>query len=599
MTDSQSPDEAEPLELVPLPGSERPAAPGGPSAGEQPVGGHPSAARSGEPVADPASVSGEATLVLRRANTLDPSAVAAAPGPLVSASSFGAEYGASDDDVALVTGTLESLGVTVLSADAASRRVRISAPVPTLDRVFGTSLQVTAGDSSARRRSGGLSIPAALDGVVTAVLGLDDRPQARAQFRVAEAHATTVSYTPVELGEIYDFPADTDGTGQTVAIIELGGGFEQSDLDTYFGGLGLAVPTVTAVGVDGADNQPGQDPQGADGEVLLDIEVVGALSPAATILVYFAPNTDAGFLDAVATAAHATPTPAAISISWGQSEDQWTAQARTAFDDALLDAAALGVTVTAAAGDNGSSDGATDGSDHADFPASSPHALACGGTRLVAVKGTVSSETVWNNGAGKGATGGGVSDVFGLPAWQRGAGVPVAGSAGGGRGVPDVAANADPQTGYEVLVDGTRAVYGGTSAVAPLWAALVARLVQSLGSGGLGLLQPALYGLTSGLRDVTVGDNGSFEAGPGWDACTGLGVPNGTALLAALREQGAGSVAGSPGAGAEPGSPVAQPADAAGAEGEVGPAVTRQAGAPGAAELADELRSIRAIGEDR
>src|SRR6185437_6464905 len=188
-------------------------------------------------------------------------------------------------------------------------------------------------------------------------------------------------------------------------------GFDSADLDTYFGSLQITTPSVEAVGVDGAANTPGQDPNGADGEVMLDIEVAGALAPQAKILVYFAPNTDAGFLDAVSTAAHATPTPAAISISWGQSEDQWTAQARTAFDQALQDAAALGVTTTVAAGDDGSSDRVGDGKAHVDFPASSPHALACGGTRLEAnaSTGAVQSETVWNNGTGRGATGGGVS----------------------------------------------------------------------------------------------------------------------------------------------------------------------------------------------
>ncbi len=290
---------------------------------------------------------------------------------------------------------------------------------------------------------------------------------------------------------------------------------------------------MSAVGVDGAENAPGKDPSGADGEVLLDIEVVGGLASGADILVYFAPNTDAGFVDAVANAAHATPTPTAISISWGQSEDQWTEQARTALDDAMQDAAALGVTVTAAAGDNGSSDGSSDGSNHADFPASSPHALACGGTSLRATATTVLSETVWNNGAGGGATGGGVSDVFALPDWQADSGVPTATGGMGGRGVPDVAANADPETGYQVLVDGTRAVYGGTSAVAPLWGALIARLAQSIGTP-LGLIQPRLYGLESGFRDVTSGDNGAFAAKAGWDACTGLGSPDGAELLSAL-----------------------------------------------------------------
>jgi kumamolisin len=518
-----------PLDLVPLPGSERPPAPGVQPANVK--------------LDDDGTI--EATLVLRRRAALETADAAAGP---MDPADFATAYGADPADVALVQKTLTHLGLTIESTDLPSRRVRVSGATATISRVFGTSLEAVTdareshegADSRAsrRHRTGGLSVPRALDGVVTAVLGLDNRPQARAQFRVAEARAATVSYTPVELGQIYNFPAKTDGAGQTIAIIELGGGFAQSELDTYFGSLGVTSPTdkavsVTAVSVDGAKNVPGKDPTGADGEVLLDIEVVGALSPAANILVYFAPNTDAGFLDAVANASHATPTPTSMSISWGQSEDQWTAQARTALDDALLDAAALGVTVTAAAGDNGSSDGSTDGKDHADFPASSPHVLACGGTTLHATASAVTSETVWNDGDGGGATGGGVSTVFGLPAWQKHAGVPQSSASHGGRGVPDVAANADPNTGYEVLVDGKKAVYGGTSAVAPLWAALVARMVQSLGSP-LGLLQPRLYELKTGLRDVTTGDNGTFSAKAGWDACTGLGTPDGTALLAAL-----------------------------------------------------------------
>ena len=235
-----------------------------------------------------------------------------------------------------------------------------------------------------RHRTGGLSVPTSLSGIVTAVLGLDDRPQARMLSLIAAPEAVSQSYTPPELAKIYAFPAEADGTGRTIAIIELGGGFDQADLDTYFSGLGLTGPTVTAVGVDGATNQPGQDPNGADGEVMLDIEVAGALAPGADQVVYFAPNTDAGFIDAISEAAHADPTPVAISISWGQSEDGWTAQARTAMDDAMADAAALGVTVTAAAGDDGSTDRTSDGKVHVDFPASSPHALACGGTRLQA-----------------------------------------------------------------------------------------------------------------------------------------------------------------------------------------------------------------------
>jgi kumamolisin len=486
----------------------------------------------------------EATLVLRRRAELPDTALRGAP---LTGDELAERYGADPGDVSRVTAALGAHGVEVLSVDAASRRMRVAGAVEDLQAAFGTSLEWTESEAPSGgrvahwHRTGELSLPAELDGVVTAVLGLDSRPQARANFRAVLPHAVASSYTPVQLGQVYRFPSGTDGSGRTVAIIELGGGYEEADLDTYFAGLGVGRPKVTAVGVDGAANKPGGDPNGADGEVALDIDVVGGLAPAASILVYFAPNTDAGFLDAVAQAAHATRTPDAISISWGQSEDQWTAQARKAMDEAFADAAALGVTVTVAAGDDGSSDRQSDGAVHVDFPASSPHALACGGTRLEAdASGKVTSETVWNDGGSGGATGGGVSDTFPLPQWQQPVDVPGAAGGRNGRGVPDVAAVADPETGYRVRVDGKDAVIGGTSAVAPLWAALVARLVQASGRP-LGLAQTALYAgagqgaAPAGFRDITSGSNGAYQAQPGWDACTGLGVPDGEALLTALK----------------------------------------------------------------
>ncbi len=502
----------------------------------------------------PASATVEVTLVLRRRAPLPRALVTGRS--TVGAAELGASFGADPDDLETVATALGAAGVDVVRTDAASRRVVAAGPVGAVAALFGTDL-VEAADPAAgagtgvrRYRHGSLTIPASLAGVVTAVLGLDERPQARTRHLVARAAAGAVSYTPVQLAAVYDFPAG-DGAGRHVGIVELGGGFAQSDLTAYFGGLGLPTPTVTAVGVDGGSNVPGADPDGADGEVLLDIEVVGALVPAAAIEVYFAPNTDRGFLDAVSDAIHATPTPAAVSISWGGPEDTWTAQARTALDDALADAAALGVTVTAAAGDGGSADGTSDGAAHADFPASSPNVLACGGTslRADAGTGTVRSEVVWS---GQGATGGGVSTVFARPAWQADAGVPAQadGITTGGRGVPDVAADADPATGYEVLIDGSSTVIGGTSAVAPLWAALVTRLVAGgagAGTGGLGLVAPLLYAgvapgaVPAGFRDITSGTNGAYSAGPGWDACTGLGVPDGTALATRL---GGGAAAG-------------------------------------------------------
>ena len=421
---------------------------------------------------DPAEVV-EVTVVLRRRAPVSRQLI---EGPqTLTADQLGAEYGADSSDIDVVREVLGAAGLTVTSVDAGSRRMQVSGFAATVAAAFGTTLTYTTSPDPVsgvavghRHRSGELTIPAALEGIVVAVLGIDDRPQARAHFRIAtttpdttapDAAAAGAGYTPVQLGAAYAFPTGTDGTGQTVAIVELGGGYAHSDLDTYFTGLGLGTPTVSAVGVDGATNGGGQDPQGADGEVLLDIEVAGALAPKATLVVYFAPNTDRGFLDAVATAVHATPTPTAVSISWGQSEDAWTAQARTALDQAFIDAAALGVSVCVASGDNGSSDGATDGAVHVDFPASSPHALACGGTtvQLDAANAPV-RETVWNDGAGRGATGGGVSDTFPLPSWQGSVGVPNRAGGGTGRGVPDVAGDADP--GHRLPGSGGRATIG-------------------------------------------------------------------------------------------------------------------------------------------
>ena len=494
----------------------------------------------------------EVTVITRRAASL-PRDSEGVPDRL-SLSELRQRYSSDAADHALVTDVLtrNEPALRVASTHLASRRLRVAGPAGALARAFGTelSLAVSPGPDGQpvthRYRTGSILIPPELDGIIVAVLGFDNRPQASPHIRRAEPAAVQVSYTPPQVADIYEYPAGTDGSGQTVAIIELGGGFSQTDLNTYFGGLGIPVPSVSAISVDGASNVPDQDPQGADGEVLLDIEVVGAVAPGAAQLVYFAPNTDQGFLDAVSDAVHAEPTPAAVSISWGGPESSWTAQAMTALDAAIADGVALGVTVTVAAGDNGSGDGVTDGRAHTDFPASSPHALACGGTSLQAdvTTGTVTSETVWNDGGGGGATGGGVSVTFGQPTWQARAGVPANPAGKPGRGVPDVAGNADPATGYQVLIDGQKAVIGGTSAVAPLWAALAARLVQSSGKP-LGLVQQALYaGIepgkpVAGLRDITKGSNGAYHAGPGWDPCTGIGVPVGTVLLAQLSGAGA------------------------------------------------------------
>jgi kumamolisin len=481
---------------------------------------------------DPSTVI-TATVVLRRRAEL-PAGLVFGPS-VIGRQELADRYGADPADAQRVRTVLSELGVDVIAEDLGSRRLTVRGDVAAMSRAFGVSLErVSAANGQHRRRVGPLEVPAELAGVVQAVLGLDDRPQLRRPR--AAVDAPVISYTPPQLGKIYGFPAAVAGAVPTIAVIELGGGYTDSDLTTYFQNIGVGPVSVQAVGVDDGVNTPNTP---GDDEVSLDIEVIGGLAPEVAQLVYFAPNTDQGFVDAISTAVHASPTPASVSISWGAAEDLWTAQTRTALDDAFADAAALGVTVCVSSGDWGAADQQTDGQHHVDFPASSPHVLSCGGTTLHAdgTTGVIDSETVWNNGDGKNATGGGVSVFFPRPDYQSACGAPDS-----GRGVPDVAGVADPRTGYSVLVHGKISPAGGTSAVAPLWSALVARLVQQLGRP-LGLLQPLLYNgsqpgvLASGFRDVTAGDNQGFPASPGWDPCTGLGSPDGEALLAVLRQR--------------------------------------------------------------
>ncbi|GHB11182.1 kumamolisin [Streptomyces tendae] len=495
----------------------------------------------------------ELTLLVRRSRPL-PAGLVEGPDT-ISQRELVIGYGASPEDLAHVCDTVREYGFEVADIDAAARRVAVSAPASQVARVFGGRAAhasvvdaFTEQPGTYRAWEGGTVLPPELEGVVVSVIGLDTRPRLRPEFRTFPGQQRLL-YTPPELGALYRFPAGTDGSGQTLAIVVTGGGFRAEDMDAYFTGLGLPVPAIRTVSVGGAQNEPGGP---GDLEVVLDVQVAGALAPGADLVVYFAPNSDQGAIDALRAAIHATPTPTAISLSWGAPEAHSSDQVLRAMDDLFAEAAALGVTVCAAIGNEGSSDGVYDGGSHVNFPASSPHVLACGGTTLVGSPdtGTIESETVWNTGA-DGATGGGVSRFFGLPEWQASVGVPArVGSDTPGRGVPDVAANADPATGYQILFNGQTGFIGGTSAATPLWAALVCRLAQGLGRP-LGLLAPLLYEgptgpdrVTEGFRDVVAGNNGAYASSPGWDPNTGLGAPDGTALLESLRRRLGSSPAG-------------------------------------------------------
>lgn len=388
-------------------------------------------------------------------------------------------------------------GLTVYEACTKQRHVIVEGDRGTIEAAFGHSIYASD---------------------IEAVLGLNPDPVIKPYMRPATAAVTPL--TTAQVAQLYNFPAGLDGNGQTIALVELGGGYTQTDLDQYFTGVGLPTPAIVSVPVLTGTNSPGQD---ADGEVLLDIEVAGTIAPKSKIAVYFAPNTSQGFVQAITKAAHdQINQPSVISISWGGPENTWSRSDITAMNNAIRDALLLGVTVTVAAGDNGSGDG--ERGNHVDFPASSPYALACGGTRLLAT----GEQSVWNDGTKGGATGGGISATIVKPSYQSKINIPF-------RGVPDVAGNADPDSGYLVVVHGKQIPIGGTSAVAPLWAGLIALLNQHNGKR-LGGINTLLYTTARpGLNEVLVGNNGAFKAGPNWNACTGLGTPDGTKLMNLLK----------------------------------------------------------------
>ena len=502
---------------------------------------------------------------------------------------FAEQYGADPADFVKVEAFAHDHGLAVSAANPGQRTIRLKGSAASLSEAFGVQLRhYTKGSTEPfRGRTGSIYIPKDLQDIIVGVHGLDNRPVAKRHSRlrgpIAPAapkavkaksasgkkaarakrkQAADPSVTAPQVAALYNFPAGLTGQGQSIALIELndvdnsgkptGAGYQTSDLAAYFKGLGIAVPTVVAVSVDGGANVPGPDPD-SDGEVTLDIEVAGAVAPGASIAVYFAPNTTAGFIDALNQAVHDTVRkPSVISISWGGPEDpggQVDQQFTQGLNQAIQDAAQLGVTVCCAAGDDGSPDMALKGWDkkpHADFPSTSPFALACGGTKLSVAGGAIASEVVWNEGQKAGAGGGGVSNLFALPSYQAKSKVPKAPKGSAGRGVPDLTGNADPQTGYKIFLAGSQQVIGGTSAVAPLMAGLIALINQSLAKktpgATAGFLNPLLYGsAATAFRDITTGSNdvygklnGLYTAGPGWDACSGLGVPDGTKLLASV-----------------------------------------------------------------
>lgn len=486
------------------------------------------------------------------------------PDTAMSRATVGTDYGASAEDMELVVNTFRTFGLQVVDANAATRTVELSGSIAEVEKAFQVKLfNYEHPEGNYRGRVGDVFVPAALEDVVTGVFGLDDRRVARRRRHRVTHHSApkelssipSTWYLPSELATRYAFP-EGDGSGQTVGLLEFGGGYFASDLAQFCGLAKVSQPTVVPISVDKTSTHARD---GAEGEVMLDVEVIAGVCPKSTIAVYFAHWSEKGWIKALDAAVHDTKNnPTVVSVSWGNPEDVgiWTGQAMNAVNETLKDAALAGITVCVSAGDDGSSDAYLDGHAHADFPASSPYVLAVGGTSI-SKKSAPLPDIVWFEGNGlrqdnnpnSGSTGGAVSAVFARPTWQESIKVSsVNPGAIVGRCIPDVAANADwTVSPYLLVVDGEAEPNGGTSASSPLVAAMIARINAKLNSK-VGYLTPLLYESASGkgpalgaqvCTDVTEGNNvtakvGGYDAQNGYDAASGWGTPNGTKLVTAL-----------------------------------------------------------------
>ncbi len=499
------------------------------------------------------------------------------------------QFGASKESLAAITKFASEHGLSVGEANLTSGRVVIKGTAGQLSDAFQTRLAAYESHSGQAftGREGSLNVPRELNPHLVSILGMDDRPAARSYIKYADAHSPAAAaeaakageapkkfagpnppenaplppeapppetppsggqtepnarrgFMPNEVADAYNFPKESMGKGQAVGIIQLGGGFDAVDNAKYYQQHGLPEPKVKVIEVGGAKNSPGQ---AADGEVMLDSQVIGTVAPEAQQHMIFAPNSEKGFTDAIlrATFPEAGETQnSAISISWGMNEEGWTKQAIDGMSQAFKKAMLKGISVFAASGDDGARDNASGNRFLVDYPASDPMVTGAGGTRLtVDGSGKRSAEVVWNNNRANDAGGGGISQVFPPQDFQAKVGVPRHAQTGeAGRGVPDVAGNADPVTGYRIRVAGSETLTGGTSAVSPLYSALMLRVNGALDKPFGKPLNPWLYErANSGIfNDISVGDNSGYKATPGWDATTGLGSIDGTKLLNAIRE---------------------------------------------------------------
>jgi hypothetical protein len=478
---------------------------------------------------------------------------------------FAAHYGAAQVDLDKIAQFAHANGLDVIESSIARRTVVLKGTAGQMGKAFGVELGIYETPAEKYRgRDGSVHVPSDIADIVEGVFGLDNRQMAKPLIKISDQKASdispaqaTVPLTPPQVAQLYNFPTSPNASGQTIGIFEFGGGFKLSDVQMFYKSVSAPVPSIAVVNVDGQPNAPGDDNYTT--ETLLDIGVAGSAAPGAKLAVYFAPWTEQGWIDVVTSAVHdRTNNPSVISISYGWPENEsidgltWSLAAIKAVSATFQEAAAMGVTVFVSSGDHGSDWGMGDKKAHVSYPGSDPYVTCCGGTSISNVSGLSFTENTWNDGDDMWITGGGISDIFcppnfSLPIWQNWAGIPGSANDGHkGRGIPDIAGNADGASGYTLFQNGENiGAVGGTSATAPLYAGLAALMNAGLGEP-VGYLNPNLYAapyayvyrdIDDGVSNARGGAPG-YKSNPGWDACTGLGSVNGLALMNSLRGVG-------------------------------------------------------------
>jgi kumamolisin len=463
-------------------------------------------------------------------------AVIAGTHPILSHDEFVYQFGSLEDELALVNDWAVSNQLTVVESHVGMAVVKVSGTFEQFNALFGITLKFSETEDGHQYQTydGTVTVPNEINDVVDTVLGFDQEPKFKpnltpfADFEpevhsdvFPQVYPTKAAVRPQRVATAYNMPAG-DGYGGCVGIIELTysgfvTGYSTTDVNSTFNRVGYPIPTIIDVLVDGATRSTT-----SDSESMLDIYCAGGVVPRAKLVCYTAPNTSQGFLDGILACANDTVNrPSALGISWGGGE--YSAYLSSGFQACV----AQGITCFSSTGDSGANRYTCL------YPSTDPYQIAAGGTSIY-----LGANDAWNNETAWSGGGGGISSFVALPSWQTGLTsktINGSGTLGSAtvlprRGVPDVSAPSDPNTGYIFYLNGVLVQYGGTSAAAPLLAGMVTRLTQLWGRR-INFANTLFYANTSCFTDIVLGDNrqvstaSGYTTTVGWDAATGLGSP--------------------------------------------------------------------------